>query len=164
MPSKPVSVRMLEQRKIPHEVFSFDSAIRSADEVARATGMPFAAVYKTLVVESDPPKGKPWLFMVPSDSEIDLKALAAELGHKKLRMASHRDAERYTGLPVGGISALALAGKGFPALLDARALDLTDIFVSAGVRGMDLRIGVAELVAVTAARTVAGCTTLVAAG
>ena len=163
MPSKPVSVRMLEQRKIPHEAFAFDSAIRSADEVARATGMPFDAVYKTLVVESDPPKGKPWLFMVPSDSEIDLKALAAEVGCKKLRMASHRDAERHTGLQVGGISALALLGKGFPVLLDARAIALSDILVSAGVRGMDLRLAAADLIAVTAARTIAGCTRLAAA-
>ena len=164
MPPKPVSVKMLKQRKVAHELFAFDSAIRSAEEVARATDMPFAAVYKTLVVEADPPKGKPWLFMVPSDSEVNLKALAAALGFKKLRMASHKDAERHTGLQVGGISALALTGRGFPVLLDARASALSQILVSAGVRGMDLRIAVADLVAVTGARFVDGCTAAVTPG
>lgn len=158
MATKPASVKMLEQRKIAHELFVFDSAIRSADEVARATGMPFAAVYKTLVVEADPPKGKPWLFMVPSDSEVNLKALAAVLGCKKVRMAAHKDAERETGLQVGGISALALTGRGFPVLIDARAHENAEILVSAGVRGMDLRIAVSDLVTVTGARSVEGCT------
>ena len=158
MTTKPVAIRMLEQRKIPHELFEFDDAIRSAEEVARVTGMPPAHVYKTLVIEEDPPKGKPRLFMAPSDREVDLKALAAVLGLKKLRLASHRDAERYTGLQVGGISALALLGKGFPALIDGRCAALEQILVSAGQRGMDVRLAVTDLLAVTGARALDGCT------
>jgi Cys-tRNA(Pro)/Cys-tRNA(Cys) deacylase len=157
MAAKPLAVRMLEQRHIAHELFAFDPAIRSAELVARETGMPPEAVYKTLVIESDPPKGKPNLVMMPSDSEVDLKALAAALGVKKLRMAAHRDAERYTGLQVGGISALALLGKGFPVFIDARALDLGHILVSAGQRGLDVRLRVPDLLAVTGARPVDGC-------
>lgn len=156
MPAKPLAVRMLERRKVPFEVFAFDAAIRDAALVARETGMPPEAVYKTLVVEQDPPKGRPYLVMMPSDSELDLKALAAALGLKKVRMASHRDAERYTGLQVGGISALALEGKGFAVHIDARALDLSHVLVSAGQRGMDVRLAVADLLAITAATPLAG--------
>lgn len=152
MASKPLAIRMLEQRRVPHEVFAFDAAIRSAAEVARDTGVPASQVYKTLVVELDPPRGKPFLVMAPADGEVDLKALAASLGVRKLRMASHRDAERYTGLQVGGISALALTGKGFTALIDRRALDETHILVSAGQRGMDVRLSVEDLVAITGAK------------
>jgi Cys-tRNA(Pro)/Cys-tRNA(Cys) deacylase len=47
-------------------------------------------------------------------------------------MAAHKDAERHTGLQVGGISALALLGKGFTALIDERALREDAILVSAG--------------------------------
>ena len=61
-----MAIRMLEQRRIPHAVFEFDDAIRSAQEVARVTGMPADQVLKTLVVEQDPPKGKPYLLMMPS--------------------------------------------------------------------------------------------------
>jgi Cys-tRNA(Pro)/Cys-tRNA(Cys) deacylase len=159
-PNKPIAVRVLEQRKVPHELFAFDDSIRSAEEVARVTGMPPAQVYKTLVIEPDPPRGKPWLFMVPSDSEVDLRALAQAVGAKKLRMASHAGAERYTGLKVGGISALALLGQGFPVLIDARSQALDTILVSAGQRGLDLKLAVSDLVALTAARPVEGASRL----
>ena len=154
MVSKPLAIRTLEQRKVAHEVYAFDAVIRSAAEVARATGMPARQVYKTLVVEQDPPRGKPYLVMMPADSDIDLKALAAAVGAKKVRMASHKDAERQTGLRVGGISALALVGKGFTVLVDGRALDEAEILVSAGERGMDVRLAVSDLVALTGASVV----------
>lgn len=149
-----MAVRMLEQKRIPHELFAFDDSIRSAAEVAASVGMPPGRVYKTLVIEQDPPMGKPYLCMMPADSEVDLRVLAVELGVKKVRMASHRDAERHTGLKVGGISALALVGKGFPVLIDSRALAHDRILVSAGQRGMDIALSVTDLVALTGARAV----------
>lgn len=154
MPVKPMAIRLLEQRKVAHEVFTFDAAIRDAGQVAAETGMAPELVYKTLVVELDPPKGKPFLVMVPSDSEIELKVLARVLELKKLRMASHKDAEKYTGLQVGGISALALVDKGFPVLIDARASEQSHILVSGGQRGYDVRLAVADLVSLTKARAV----------
>ena len=154
MAAKPLAVRLLEQRKIPHELFQFDETIRSAAMVAEVTGMPPQAVYKTLVVEQDPPKGKPYLLMMPSDSEIDLKAFARSLDVKKVRMASHKDAERHTGLQVGGISALALVTRGFPVYIDERALQLAELLVSAGQRGMDIRLNVSDLMALTGARAI----------
>ena len=148
---KPLAVRMLEQRKVPHEVFAFDNSIRSAQEVARVTGMPPEQVLKTLVVEHDPPKGKPMLVMMPSSLEIDLKVLAANIGAKKLRMASHRDAERHTGLQVGGISALALTGGGFAVYIDETAQLFDEVLVSAGQRGYDVRLSLADLLTITGA-------------
>ncbi|MCZ7578730.1 MAG: hypothetical protein M5U18_17425 [Dehalococcoidia bacterium] len=59
---------MLEQRRVPHEVFEFDDTIRSAQEVARVTGVPADQVLKTLVVEQDPPRGKPYLLLMPASS------------------------------------------------------------------------------------------------
>ena len=153
---KPLAVRMLEQKRIEHEVFAFDDSIRSAQEVARVTEMPPEQVLKTLVVEQDPPKGKPYLVMVPSLLEIDLKVLASSLGVKKLRMASHRDAERHTGLQVGGISALALTGKGFPVLIEETATLFETVLVSAGQRGFDVRLALNDLVALTQALPVRG--------
>lgn len=151
---KPLVIRMLEQKRIPHQVFEFDDAIRSAQEVARVTGTPPGQVLKTLVVEQEPPRGKPFLVMMPSPMEIDLKVLARSLGLKKLRMASHRDAEAQTGLKVGGISALALPGKGFPVLIEETAALSGDVLVSAGQRGWDVRLRMADLLELTGARPV----------
>jgi Cys-tRNA(Pro)/Cys-tRNA(Cys) deacylase len=152
--SKPLAVRLLEQKRVAHEVFAFDDTIRSAQEVARVTGMPAEQVLKTLVVEQDPPKGKPYLVMMPSPLEIDLKVLAASLDVKKLRMATHRDAERHTGLQVGGISALALIGRGFDVLIEETATLFDEVLVSAGQRGYDVKLGLEGLVALTSARVV----------
>jgi len=151
---KPLAIRMLEQRKIAHTVFVFDDSIRSAAEVARQTGMPPHQVLKTLVVELDPPKAKPYLVMMPSDREIDLKMLARSIGVKSLRMATHADAERHTGLKVGGISALALLGKGFTVLIDERAAALAEVLVSAGQRGYDVRLATKDLLTLTGAKGV----------
>jgi Cys-tRNA(Pro)/Cys-tRNA(Cys) deacylase len=153
-PAKPLAIRVLEQRKIPHEVFAFDASIRSAEEVARETGVPPDQVLNTLVVELEPPRGKPYLVMMPSDLEIDLKVLAAALGVKKLRMASHRDAERFTGLQVGGISALALLNRGFGVLIEQSAVAHDTVLVSAGQRGTDVRLAISDLMALTGARSV----------
>ncbi len=152
--SKPLAVRVLEQQKVPFELFQFDASIRSAEEVARATSMPPETVFKTLVIEQDPPRGKPFLVMMPSTSEVDLRVLAASLGLKKVRMASHADAERHTGLKVGGISALALLNRGFTSLVDESAVGFKEILVSAGRRGLDVRIAVSDLLAVTGCRSV----------
>ncbi|MGE3075495.1 MAG: YbaK/EbsC family protein [Dehalococcoidia bacterium] len=152
--SKPLAIRMLEQKRIPHEVFEFDDSIRSATEVARVTGMPPEQVLKTLVVEQDPPRGKPYLVMMPSAMEVDLKVLAAGLGVKKLRMASHKDAERHTGLKVGGISALALLGRSFEVLVEESAELFDEVLVSAGQRGFDVRLAVIDLVQLTSAKPV----------
>ncbi|MGE0598296.1 MAG: YbaK/EbsC family protein [Dehalococcoidia bacterium] len=152
--SKPLAIRMLEQKRIRHEVFEFDDSIRSATEVARVTGMPPEQVLKTLVVEHDPPKGKPYIVMMPSSLEIDLKVLASSLEAKKLRMASHKDAERHTGLKVGGISALALLGRGFDVLVEESAELFDEVLVSAGQRGYDVKIAVADLMKLTSARAV----------
>lgn len=152
--TKPPGVRVLEQRKVSHRVFEFDDSVRSAQEVARLTGMPADQVLKTLVVEQDPPRGKPFLVMMPASLEVDLRVLAASLQLKKLRMASHNDAERYTGLQVGGISALALLDKGFHVLIEETATLFDDVLVSAGQRGYDVQLSVADLRALTGAETV----------
>jgi Cys-tRNA(Pro)/Cys-tRNA(Cys) deacylase len=80
------------------------------------------------------------------------------LGEKKLRMATQKEAEAWTGLKVGGISALALCHRGFPVYIDRAAAVLDAIIVSAGQRGMDIRLAVPDLVRVTGAAFVEATT------
>ncbi len=72
-----------------------------------------------------------------------------------MHMASQKEAEALTGLKVGGISALALLDKGFRVYLDASAQAYEQILVSAGERGINLQVPVADLVRLTRARMVA---------
>jgi Cys-tRNA(Pro)/Cys-tRNA(Cys) deacylase len=67
-------------------------------------------------------------------------------------MAAHKDAERLTGLKVGGISALALTQKNWPVYLDQPAMEHEHILVSAGQRGIQLRVPTAALIRVVKAK------------
>ena len=146
------TMRLLDAHDVAYEVLTFSEDIHSAVGVAEVAGLDPDAVYKTLVVQRA--GGKPLLVMVAGDRQVDLKALAASVGEKKLHMATHRDAERLTGLQVGGISALALLNRGFEICIDRAAADLDRIAVSAGKRGINLILAVADLVCVTGARWV----------
>ena len=148
------AVRALEARGFVFEALSYDPEIHSAVGLAEALGIPPGQVYKTLVVLRDPPAGRPFLVMVAGDRELDPRRLARSLGEKAVRMASHREAERLTGLQVGGIGSLALMGKGFTVCIDRPALEHPWILVNGGRRGLNLRVAVEDLVGITAARVV----------
>ncbi len=152
MSQKLNSMRLLEKHNVPYEMTEFPDTERDAEVIAEILGVPAYMVYKTLVVQPlDNPK-KPLLALIAADRTLDLKALAAVSGHKKVSMAAHKDAEQMTGLKVGGISALALTHKNWPIYLDQPATELEHILVSAGQRGMDLRVPTAALIRVLGAK------------
>lgn len=147
------SMRFLETQKVPYEVLTFDDTVHDAVEVAELLGVLPAHLYKTLVVERGS-GGKPLLVMIASDQQLDLKKLAAGLGEKKVSMASHADAEALTGLKVGGIGALALTHKNWQVCIDSSATKLQHICVSAGQRGVNLRVPVTDLIRILKVRVV----------
>lgn len=151
MPPKLNSMRLLEQNKIPYEAIEYDDELRDAEEVAEAVGVPPELVYKTLVVELVGEK-KPALAIIACNRSLDLKKLAAVMGVKKVGMAAHKDAEAMTGLKVGGISALALVQKNWPVYLDQPASQLEHIVMSAGQRGVQLRVPTAAFMRLVRAR------------
>lgn len=141
--------RQLDRDGIAYTVHAFSPAIRSATGVAAAVGIPEARVFKTLVVIAD--DDRPILAMVPGNRELNLKAIARACKAKRCQMASQRDAERLTGLKVGGISALALRQRTWDVYLDTSALDHECVLVSAGKRGVNVELRVSDLVDVTGA-------------
>lgn len=145
---KTLAMKLLDGKKISYKPHSYPDDLRDAEEVARALAMPADRVFKTLVVSRTGP-GKHILAMIPADRQLDLKKLAKVAGEKKLKMASHRDAEKLTGLQVGGISALALVNRGFDVYLDRTAESFSDIVVSAGERGQQIELAPADLIKVT---------------
>ena len=148
--------RLLDSRKVQYRAltYAYAEGVHSAVEVAEAVGLPLRQVFKTLVVLADDAKRKPMLVIIPGPDSLDLKTFARAAGAKKVRMAPHDEAERLTGLQTGGISALALINKGFEVYLDAQANEWATIAVSAGERGANVELPVADLVALTRARVV----------
>ncbi len=151
MPAVNNVTRLLDQRRIPYQAFELPAEKLGARETAALLGIDPALVYKTIVVTRDKPR-KPLLVVVPGDSVVDLKLVAAAVGEKKVHLPTEREAEDLTGLQAGGISPLALLQRGFRVLIDAAANDYEEIHVSGGQRGLNIRLPVAELVKLTGAQ------------
>ena len=147
---KTQAMRLLEGKGVEYEALTYPSSERDAVIVAKHLGVPPMQVFKTLVVVRD--RGKPFLAIIPADRQLDLKLMAKAVGEKKLQMASHAEAEKMTRLKVGGISPLALLNRGFDMILDSCAKDFDSIYVSAGEKGINLRVAVDALLQLTGAR------------
>ena len=149
MAKKLNSMRVLDSEGVSYDVLDFPDSIHTAQDVAQYVGVTASEVYKTLVLMTA--KRTPLLIMVPADHDLQVKRLAQVIGDKKLRMATHKEAEAVTGLKVGGISSLALRHRRFPIYIAHTATDLDHLLVSAGQRGVNLRLKVADLMRVTGA-------------
>lgn len=152
MSEKTQAMRILEGRKVSYEVLAYPPEERDAVRIATALDLPAHEVFKTLVVIRQ--SGRAMLVIIPSDRQLDLKRLAKSVGEKKVKMATHREAEALTGLQVGGISALALLNRGFAIFADSSAESLETITVSAGQRGVQVRLAAAELLEICQAQIV----------
>ncbi len=153
-PVKNLAMRVLEGQNAPYEVIEFPDTIHDATAVAAYAGLPPGHVYKTLVVKADQPGVRPMLIMIAANRSLDLKKVAGAVGLKKVHMARHADAERITGLKVGGISALALLNRGFTVYIDQPAAALDTVAISAGQRGLNLQVPVGDLIRVTGAQII----------
>jgi Cys-tRNA(Pro)/Cys-tRNA(Cys) deacylase len=117
-------------------------------EAARALGLPAEQVFKTLLVETGSGLA---VGVVPVAGSLDLKAMAAALGVKRVAMADPAAAERSSGMVVGGISPVGQR-RSLPTVVDESAASYDVVHVSGGRRGLDLGLSPADLVRVTGAR------------
>ena len=146
------AMRALDARHIPYETFTYSDTIHSAEEVAALLGVPAGDVYKTLVVFAGDERHL--LVVTPGDRELDMRRVARAVGAKSTRMAPQREAERLTGLKVGGISPLALLDRRFEVYVDTAAERSDHLYINGGQRGVNLRLSVRDLLDVTGARFV----------
>lgn len=148
--------RLLDARGIPYTAYELPVEKIGAVETANLLGVDARLIFKTIVIIRDG-KGKPILAVIPGDKEVDLKALAQAVGEKKVHLSTQREAEKITGLQVGGISPLALLNRGFQVILDASALDFNEIHISGGQRGLNLRLPTTALIDLTTAKLAVIC-------
>lgn len=154
MPKTNNVTRMLAAKKVNFDTHELPSEKLTAVEAAKHLGVEPERLFKTIVaLRAD--GGKTVLALVPAGAQVEMKALASALGATKVNAASLSQAEEITGLQTGGISPLALIGKGFEVVLDATALDFPSIYLSAGERGLNLSISPTDLIRLTAAKSAA---------
>ena len=150
---KTLATRVLEARNVPFQVMTYEVVEHlPAAEVAGVLGLDAGQTFKTLVVLPERPHAKPILALLPGDSTLDLKKLAAASNEKKVRMASHKEAEHLTGLEKGGISPLALLDRGWPIIIDETIILFDRIEISAGKVGVGVIVEVEGLLRVLHAK------------
>ena len=151
MPTVNNITRLLESRKIAYQAYETPAEKLSALEVAQLLAVSPDVVFKTIVVTREKGK-KPILAVIPGPATVDLKLLAASLGEKKVSLPTEREAEQITGLQAGGISPLALLNKGFQVVIDSIAQTHSEIHISGGQRGLNIKLSVNDLIQLTGAR------------
>jgi Cys-tRNA(Pro)/Cys-tRNA(Cys) deacylase len=142
--------RLLEARGIPYTAYDLAAEKLGAKEAAQILKVPPEHVFKTIVIKREG-RGKPILAVVPGPNEVNLKALAQVVGEKKVNLPTEREAERLTGLQAGGISPLALLQRPFEMVVDIAARNHTEIYISGGQRGLNIRLPVQALIDLTQA-------------
>ena len=143
--AKTNAARILDTLGISYELktYEVDENDLSAVHVAESVGMPIEMVYKTLVCRGD--KNGVLMAVIPGGGELDLKALAAASGNKRVEMVHLKEVFGLTGYIRGGCSPLG-AKKDYPVYLDVSAEAQEVIAISAGKRGEQIILKPADLV------------------
>jgi Cys-tRNA(Pro)/Cys-tRNA(Cys) deacylase len=143
--TKTNAARLLDGAGIHYELrgYQVDENDLGAPRVAAAIGMPADQVFKTLVARGD--RTGVLMACIPASTELDLKALAAASGNKKVELVAVKEVLGLTGYVRGGVSPVGTR-KPYALYLDETA-DLWDIIsVSAGVRGCQMLLAPGDLV------------------
>ena len=146
------AARLLDKAGVSYKLipYEFDENDLAAQHVADSLGQDIARVFKTLVLHGD--KTGHIVCVVPGNAEVDLKALAKASGNKKVEMILMKDLLAVTGYIRGGCSPIGMK-KRFPTFFHTTALDFDTIYVSAGVRGLQIEIAPADLISFVGATT-----------
>ena len=137
MAHKTNAVRLLDQLKIAYELreYEVDTEDLAAETVAAKIGFPPAQVFKTLLARGD--RNGLCMAVIPGNAELDLKALAAATGDRKIQLVPVKELQGLTGYIRGGVTALA-GKKTYPVFVD-ETIELFDVIsISAGIRGMQI--------------------------
>ncbi len=137
--------RLLDRAGIEYELvpYTVDENNLAATHIADELGEDIRQVFKTIVLTAGP--GKFFVCVVPGDAEIDLKKVAKVAGFKKVDLIPMKELLPLTGYVRGGCSPVGMK-KLFPTFFHSTAADYGFIYVSAGTRGLQLRISPLALI------------------
>lgn len=144
------AARLLDRAKIGYELipYTVDENDLAAAHVAEELGEKIEQVFKTLVLRGD--RNGHFVCVIPGDKEVDLKKAARLSGNKSAQMIPMKELLPTTGYIRGGCTPIGMK-KRFSTFLHATCEEFDHIFISAGVRGLQLKIAPTDLVRYTEA-------------
>lgn len=154
--AKTNAARLLDRAHVAYELIPYrvDEEHLAATHVAEQLGEDIACVFKTLVLKGD--RTGCFVCVVPGDCEVDLKAAARVSGNKKCDLIPMKELLPTTGYIRGGCSPIGMK-RPFPIFIHSSVGLHEQVYISAGVRGLQIRIRPSDLIAFTRA-TVADLT------
>lgn len=143
--NKTNAARLLDQAKVKYELvpYEVDENNLAATHVAEQLGEDVEQVFKTLVLRGD--KTGIFVCVVPGDREVNLKLAAKASGNKSAEMIHMKELLPVTGYIRGGCSPIGMK-KPFPTFIHCSCVDFDFIYISAGVRGLQLKLSPGDLV------------------
>ena len=141
------AARILDQQKIVYELVEYevDESDLGAQHLASILGQDINQVFKTLVLRGD--KTGVFVCVIPGNEEVDLKKAAKISGNKYAEMIAMKELLPLTGYIRGGCTAIGMK-KAYPNYIHESCILFDHIFVSAGVRGMQIKINPDDLIRV----------------
>jgi Cys-tRNA(Pro)/Cys-tRNA(Cys) deacylase len=139
------AARLLDSKKISYQLIAYevDETDLSAIHVAAQLDEPIDIVFKTLVLRGD--KNGVFVCIIPADAEVNLKTAAKIAGNKNCDLIPMKDILLITGYIRGGCSPIGMK-KSFPTYIHKTCLQFPYIYVSAGMRGLQIKITPADLI------------------
>jgi len=143
--NKTNAARLLDKAGIAYELVSYevDESDLSAVHVAEQLGESVEQVFKTLVLRGD--RSGYFVCIIPGAEEVDLKLAAKVSGNKKCEMIAMKELLPLTGYIRGACSPIGMK-KHFPTYIDRSCTLLEYIYVSAGQRGLQIKISPRDLI------------------
>lgn len=140
------AARLLDRANIPYELvpYEVDEQHLAATHVAEQLGEPIEQVFKTLILRGD--RNGFLVCVIPGNEEVDLKKAARISGNKRVAMLPMKELLPTTGYIRGGCSPIGMKRR-FPTYLHTTCAQFDHIYISAGVRGLQLRIAPDALIA-----------------
>lgn len=138
------AMRILDQKKIAYHEHTYDASDGNIDgmHVAQKVGLDAARVFKTLVTKGN--DANHYVFVIPVDCELNLKAAAKAVGVKSVEMIAVKDLLQTTGYIRGGCSPIGMK-KQFLTVIDESAQSFPTIYISAGKIGQQIEINIDDL-------------------
>ncbi|MCQ2207099.1 MAG: Cys-tRNA(Pro) deacylase [Paludibacteraceae bacterium] len=145
--NKTNAARLLDQAGIAYELVPYivDENDLSAIHIADQLNEPIEQVFKTLVLRGD--KSGIFVCVVPGEEEVDLKKAAKVSGNKNCDLVAMKELLGLTGYIRGGCSPVGMKKK-FPTYIHETCILYDYIYVSGGVRGLQIKADPNDLIKV----------------
>ncbi len=144
--------RLMDKAKVKYQLvpYEVDESDLSATHVAEQLGEDVAQVFKTLVLHGD--KNGYFVCVIPGDKEVDLKKAAKISGNKNCEMVAVKELLPLTGYIRGGCSPIGMK-KHFPTYIHDTVGQFDYVYVSAGQRGLQIKLSPSDLIRESKAQT-----------